>query len=185
VQTLLSQRFADLRCPGSQKLRRTTTLLYSAVVFPRTVLVKSCSAVVQADRRRSSIEGTDGAMGENHEPNIEQLTVWRNLLDALGQLSSAWDAASEPEVQIIGGPGGDVHDLPEDLVTAFAHAGARGAEALAGVARVLAAQRGADEFDAVADVQRRAHQEWADAHRAISAASRAEGSTDQGLENQG
>lgn len=107
-------------------------------------------------------------MRGTYEPNVEQLTAWRNLLDAFGQLSAAWDAASESEVKILGEHEGDVRDLPEDLVVAFAHAGVRGTEVLAGVARVLATQQGSEAFEAVADLQRQAHQRWSDAHSAVS-----------------
>jgi hypothetical protein len=114
--------------------------------------------------------GRDGAVGENHEPDVEQLTVWRNLLDALGQLSSAWDAAEDLadalESEAVG--------LPDEMVIALACAGVHGAEALHGVARVLASGPRPHKFAAVADSQRRAQQQWAEVYRGISTSSVAE-----------
>ena len=93
------------------------------------------------------------------EPNTEQLTIWRNLLDAFGQLSSAWDTAEQAQQQLADAT------VPEELVAAFAYAAARGAEALSGAADVLAAQN-AEAFDAVAEAQRAAGKAWQDARQA-------------------
>ncbi|GAA2804751.1 hypothetical protein [Saccharopolyspora taberi] len=103
-------------------------------------------------------------MAQDDAADVEQLTVWRNLIDALGQLSSAWDSASEVEST-------DVGYLPDELVTALAHAGARGAEALTGVARVLADRTGNEEFTFVAEAQQSAQRQWDEAHRVVSRAS--------------
>ena len=107
-------------------------------------------------------------MSEDPEPNTEQITIWRNLLDAFGQLSSAWESAAEAQRDAAAGQGPGTLRLPEELVVAFTHAGARGAEALAGVADVLAMQESSASFGGVADAQRTAHTAWLQAHRAVS-----------------
>ncbi|QUH03476.1 hypothetical protein HUO13_24010 [Saccharopolyspora erythraea] len=101
------------------------------------------------------------------EPNTEQITVWRNLLDAFAQLSSAWDTAAEVQEQAAEDQGPGTTRMPAELVTAFFNAGTRGAEALTGVANVLADQPDV-QAEAVADAQRRAHGAWQEARKAFS-----------------
>lgn len=110
------------------------------------------------------------------EPNVEQVTVWRNLLDALGQLSSAWEGAVDAESGAARGEGPGAA-LPDDLVTAFALAGSRGAVALAGIADALAAQEHGEAFAEVAETQRHAQRAWYSARRETSGSSNEEPTT--------
>lgn len=96
------------------------------------------------------------------EPDTEQITAWRNLLDSFAQLSAAWQAAEETSPDRPG-------PMPEPLATSFSRAGAEAADALAGVAAELARQTGnATTFDQVADSQRRARDAWRAAHDSLS-----------------
>lgn len=99
-------------------------------------------------------------------PNTAQITVWRNLLDAFAQLSASWDTAREAQQNVSAdtGPGGT--DLPADLVTSFARAGARASEALTGLADVLSQQPDGERFAQVRNSQRKAHKDWSAAHGA-------------------
>lgn len=99
------------------------------------------------------------------DPNVEQVTVWRNVLDALGQLSSSWEGAVAAEANADRGQGPG--SLPDDLVTAFLLAGERGAEALEGIAEALATQAPGAAFAEVAEAQRHARQAWNDARREV------------------
>ncbi len=107
------------------------------------------------------------------EPNTEQITVWRNLLDAFGQLSAAWEAAREAQSAAGAGSGPAESYLPESLVASFARAGQETAETLTGVAEVLHRQ-GEDgdsaPFADVLETQRTARDRWSTAHDAISGA---------------
>lgn len=67
----------------------------------------------------------------SREPNVEQVTAWRNVLDALGKLSSSWEGAVVVESSANRGQG--TGSLTDDLVTAFLLAEERGAEAMAGL----------------------------------------------------
>lgn len=109
-------------------------------------------------------EGTDSASTEE-TPNTAQITVWRNLLDAFGQLSAAWAAARDAQGLAQAGEGPAGMGMPGDLITSFARAGEGGSEALAGLAEVLAHQRrSGTTFDQVVETQAQAHQEWVRAH---------------------
>lgn len=101
------------------------------------------------------------------EPNTDQLTMWRNLLDAFGQLSAAWETAADVQKQAGPGHGPGTLHIPEELITAFARAGNRGAEALAGLAEVLNNQHGVYAFDEVASTQEHAAQAWSAAHEQV------------------
>ncbi len=108
------------------------------------------------------------------QPDTEQVTVWRNLLDACGQLSAAWDEVSASQLPAAGEAsratdGEAVPELPKELVTALTRAGEECAEALAGMAAVLAGQPGsAQRVSDLASSQRQAYQEWSNVHRAMA-----------------
>ncbi|GAA4883843.1 hypothetical protein [Saccharopolyspora cebuensis] len=88
-------------------------------------------------------------------PGIEQLTLWRTVLDALGQLSSAWETVHSSVEQT-----GEPLEVPEEVAAALARAGTRGAEALSGVAEALAASAGGAAFADLADDQQRTRDGW-------------------------
>lgn len=95
------------------------------------------------------------------DPNVEQITVWRNLLDAFAELTAAWETASRAQEQSEPGEGPGGLAMPRSLVGSFARAGQEGADALAGLATVLAQQGDAqDAFGDVADAQRAARDQW-------------------------
>ncbi len=94
------------------------------------------------------------------EVKTEQIAIWRNLLDAFGQLSSAWDTAVEAQRQAPQGQGPGAGTLPDDLVAAFTLAATRGSEALTGIAEMLAAQSSNEEIEATVQAQRAASQHW-------------------------
>ncbi len=75
---------------------------------------------------------------EENTPNTAQITMWRNLLDAFGQLSAAWAAAHDAQKGAEAGEGPGTLTMPSDLIVAFTRAGEGGAEALSGLATVLA-----------------------------------------------
>lgn len=65
-------------------------------------------------------------MNDNEQaPTTAQVTVWRNLLDAFGQLNSASESAKDAQAQHNAGDGPASLSLPSDLVTTFARAGER------------------------------------------------------------
>lgn len=106
---------------------------------------------------------------EENTPNTGQITVWRNLLDAFGQLSAAWAAAHDAHFEAEAGQGPGSLTMPSELITSFARAGEGGAEALSGLAQVLAHQRNSgDEFARVEETQRKAYEEWSTAHDSVS-----------------
>ncbi|MGH3449927.1 MAG: hypothetical protein ACRDQW_04210 [Haloechinothrix sp.] len=106
---------------------------------------------------------------EENTPNTAQITMWRNLLDAFGQLSAAWSAAHDAQELAHAGEGPGSLTIPSDLIVAFARAGESGAESLAGLAGVLAHQHeSGHEFDEVEQTQRRAWEQWTAAHGSMS-----------------
>ncbi len=106
------------------------------------------------------------------DPNTEQITVWRNLLDAFGQLSAAWDAAGKAQQEAESGSGPDALGVPESLVAAFARAGEETADTLVGIASVLSQQEGNTEpFAELAESQRRTRDQWARAHESLNTTS--------------
>lgn len=104
------------------------------------------------------------------DPNTEQITVWRNLLDAFSQLSAAWEAAEEAQRTAGGGRGPGALRMPESLISSFVRAGEESADALTGVATVLSYQPGLDtdntpqRFTDIAEAQRLARDQWREAH---------------------
>jgi hypothetical protein len=111
-------------------------------------------------------------MSEDSEtPNTAQITVWRNLLDAFGQLSAAWAAARDAQRGADEGEGPASLGMPDDLVTSFTRAGQEAAESLSELAAVLARQQDNEAeaaqgatFDEVSEAARTAAQHWAAAH---------------------
>ncbi|GAB3294338.1 hypothetical protein [Parasphingorhabdus pacifica] len=104
------------------------------------------------------------------DPNTEQITIWRNLLDSFGQLSAAWGAAAEAQQEADAGKGPAAHQLPESLVVSFSRAGMEVADALAGVATVLSHQsKQSDWFDETAEAMRAARDSWTQSHDAAAA----------------
>lgn len=117
------------------------------------------------------------------EPNAEQLTIWRNLLDAIGQLQASWDVAVRAQHSAEPGAGpGTVH-MPEELIKAFAEYGGTTAAILEGLAQVLAEQPGHSAFSAVPRASKEARRQWQaareqlDLHRAGDDGSGAAGDT--------
>ena len=103
------------------------------------------------------------------EPNTEQITIWRNLLDSFAQLSAAWQAAEQAQRTAEQGAGPGTLQMPDSLVTSFSRAGSEASDALSGVAAVLSRQTGNDEtFEGVAESQREARDAWVAAHSALS-----------------
>lgn len=85
------------------------------------------------------------------DPDIEQLTVWRNVLDALGQLDAAWESVAASSEDGEGGAG-SLPRFPEGLVLALTNAGMKGSQALAGIADALNDRSGQD-FSEVTEAQ--------------------------------
>ncbi len=106
------------------------------------------------------------------DPNIEQITIWRNLLDAFAELSAAWDAAAQAQQDATPGRGPSGLAMPRSLIASFGRAGEQGSDALAGLATVLA-QQGEDYavFGDVADAERIARDQWHQARPSPEAAS--------------
>lgn len=109
------------------------------------------------------------------EPNTDQITVWRNLLDAFGQLSAAWEAAGQAQRASEAGSGPGAMQMPESLVNSFARAGEEAADTLTGVATVLSNQQGATRtFAEVARSQSAARDQWTAAHESLASSEPAE-----------
>jgi hypothetical protein len=107
-------------------------------------------------------------MYENTQ-SVEQITLWRNLLDAFGQLSAAWEIAEQAQRTASAGTGPGALHMPREVVLAFTRAGNAGAQALVGLAEVLGNQHGnQDLFSPVLDGLHTAQQHWATAHTVIS-----------------
>jgi hypothetical protein len=108
-------------------------------------------------------------MHENTQ-SVEQITLWRNLLDAFGQLSAAWEIAEQAQRTADAGAGPGALHMPREVVLAFTRAGNAGAQALAGLAEVLGNQHGNQKlFSPALDASNTAQQHWATAHTTISA----------------
>lgn len=84
----------------------------------------------------------DSTQGGEPIPNTGQITVWRNLLDAFGQLSAAWAAARDAQREAEAGEGPGSLTMPSDLISSFARTGEGGAE-----------------------TQRQAWEDWVEAHQ--------------------
>lgn len=107
------------------------------------------------------------------EPDIEQLTVWRNVLDALGQLNTAWESAVDSSGEGEGG-GGSLPRFPDELVTSLANAGMKGAQALTGIAGALDERSGHD-FSEVVESQAEVEDRWNAVRDQVVEAGRDEG----------
>lgn len=92
------------------------------------------------------------------EPDIEQLTIWRNVLDALGQLNAAWESAVASSAEGDGGAG-SLPSFPDELVASLTNAGAKGASALTGIAGALDERSGHD-FSEVVESQKDVEARW-------------------------
>ncbi len=92
------------------------------------------------------------------EPDIEQLTVWRSVLDALGQLDAAWESALDSSGEDNGG-GGSLPRFPDELVVSLTNAGMKGAQALTGIAGALD-ERSAHDFSEVVESQTDVEARW-------------------------
>jgi hypothetical protein len=111
--------------------------------------------------------------------SVEQITLWRNLLDAFGQLSAAWEIAEQAQRTASAGSGPGALHMPREVVHAFTRAGNAGAQALVGLAEVLGNQHGNhDIFSPALDALRSAQRHWATAYTTISSA----GERDEPLE---
>lgn len=111
---------------------------------------------------------------EAETPSTPQITVWRNLLDAFGQLSAAWEAVRDAEAEAVTSLEAEAAMMPgeADVEVAFARAGEQTSEALAGLAGILHNHgRDGNPFGHVASAELAAHQKWAAAHRALSSSS--------------
>lgn len=98
------------------------------------------------------------------EPDVEQLTIWRNVLDALGQLNAAWENAVDSSAQEAqdGAGAGSLPRFPDELVVSLANAGAKGARALTGIADALD-ERSDHDFSEVVGSQRDVEAKWGSA----------------------
>ncbi|GAB3680313.1 hypothetical protein [Saccharopolyspora tripterygii] len=92
------------------------------------------------------------------EPDVEQLTIWRNVLDALGQLNAAWENAVDSSAQDDGGAGA-LPSFPDELVVSLANAGVKGARALTGIAGALD-ERSEHDFSEVVESQKGVEGRW-------------------------
>lgn len=98
-------------------------------------------------------------MTDDQVPPVDEISGWRELLDGLGQVTAAWQAIEQSRTAEAGAV-----RLPSELVVSLTHAGQHAAEALAGLAELIAEQE--DDSASPADAQRAAAQRWAEAHRA-------------------
>lgn len=101
------------------------------------------------------------------EPDVEQLTIWRNVLDALGQLNAAWENAVDSSAQDDAGAG-SLPGFPEELVVSLANAGAKGARALTGIAGSLD-ERSDHDFSEVVESQEDVEGRWENARDRVGA----------------
>lgn len=103
------------------------------------------------------------------DPDVEQLTIWRNVLDALGQLDAAWGSVAASSEDSEGGAG-SLARFPDGLVLALTHAGMKGSQALAGIAEALNERSGQD-FSEVAEAQADVEALWNAVHARVSGGS--------------
>ncbi len=96
-------------------------------------------------------------MTDDETPPVDEISGWRELLDGLGQLTVAWYGIERGRNAETGG----ATRLPPELQVSLTRAGQQAAEALAGLAELLAEQGG----DSASPAQRQAAQQWAEAHR--------------------
>lgn len=95
-------------------------------------------------------------MTEDEIPPVDEISGWRELLDGLGQLTVAWYGIERGRDAESGAT-----RLPPELQVSLTRAGQQAAEALAGLAELLAEQGG----DSASPAHRQAAQQWAEAHR--------------------
>lgn len=100
-------------------------------------------------------------MTEDPRPSVDEISGWRELLDGLGQLTVAWQAIEQSRLE---GASDEPLALPGDLLVTVTRAAQDAAESLAGLAALIADQGG--DRASLADAQREAAEQWADAHRA-------------------
>lgn len=99
------------------------------------------------------------------DQSVDEISGWRELLDGMGQLTIAWEAvvqsrAEEPESRV---------RLPDEMLASITRAAHQAADALAGLAELLAEQDTAtDELASVADTQHEAADGWSAAHDAAA-----------------
>ncbi|GAA3365218.1 hypothetical protein [Saccharopolyspora gregorii] len=101
------------------------------------------------------------------EPTTEQITAWRNLLDAFAQVSASWDAAVAID-RDAGPDEGPTSSVPEPLHASFARAAAETSDVLTGIAEALAEHEADGTFAEVARTQRAARDAWSSAHSSSS-----------------
>lgn len=101
------------------------------------------------------------------DPNAEQVTIWRNLLDTFGQLQSAWEIAVRAQQNAGPGEGPGTMHMPEEMIAAFAEAGGKAAAILEGLAQVLSEQPGHRDFGTVAEAGGEARRRWQAAHEQL------------------
>lgn len=90
------------------------------------------------------------------EKSTNQLAVWWRLVDLLEQLGTAWR-----EARPVGTAVAESGVLPANVAVALLRSGADGAEAVAGVARVLAEQTDSGMMPAtLATAARRVADDW-------------------------
>lgn len=98
------------------------------------------------------------------EKSTNQLAVWRDLIDALDELTATW-----ARTQTAGPHTTATTQLPANVAAALARALDHATDAIAGATHVLAAQRDSGtRFQTVADALRAATDTWPDSrsHRA-------------------
>ncbi|MEV4729653.1 hypothetical protein [Saccharopolyspora sp. NPDC049426] len=100
------------------------------------------------------------------DPDVEQLTIWRNVLDALGQLDAAWGSVVDAS-EGSDGVASSSSRFPDGLALALTKAGMKGSQALAGIADALN-QRSGEDFSEVAEAQAEADALWSAIHARIS-----------------
>lgn len=96
-------------------------------------------------------------MTDDEIPPVDEISGWRELLDGLGQLTVAWQAIEQGRREEPGAV-----RLPPELLAGLTRAGQQAAEALAGMAGLIAEQDG--DSSSLVDTQREAAQRWDDAH---------------------
>lgn len=94
-------------------------------------------------------------MTDDEVPPVDEISGWRELLDGMGQLTVAWQAIEQGRKE-------EAVRLPPELMVSLTRAGRQAAEALAGLAELIAEQGGSSSSPV--DAQREAAQRWGEAH---------------------
>ncbi|MEV4643301.1 hypothetical protein [Saccharopolyspora sp. NPDC049357] len=100
------------------------------------------------------------------DPDVEQLTIWRNVLDALGQLDAAWGSVVDSS-EDSDGEAGSPPRFPDGLALALTSAGMKGSQVLAGLADALN-ERSGEDFSEVASAQAEVEALWNAVHARMS-----------------